>query len=1091
MKEFAHLHVHTSSSLLDGITLPTRMLEEAGKKGIEAIALTDHGSMGGHLEAQVESKNIENCPKIIFGSEVYVVPDRHDKEKGMDRRHLILLAKNEEGYKNLTAINNEGWRNFYYRPRVDFDFISQHSKGLIATSACAKGVVGEYLTRKDIESAANAAMDYKEVFGGDFYLEIQLINVTIDGHELQDHVNKGTILIGNAYNIPIIISNDVHYVNEADWILHEKMLHMHTGNIDWSFGTKDIWLKTWDELNDARQKYLPSLTYKSFKKMMGKTLEIAGKCDHSIETGQAHIPNFDYVKHPEYRSEKTKEEFFIGLMTRALRRFLRGIPKTNHATYRERLLKEVDGIIQMKAIDYFLIVEDLVRFVRGQNKLIMIRGSANGSLVCYLLRFGHIDPVKQNILFERFMSPARIETGMFDVDIDIDMERDMRPKAVAYLKEKYGDDKICNVGSYGRMMWKAAIKDMGRVEAFEAKGRLETVTHPSEKKDIERTLDNFSFAQMNQITKLLEASSQQEGGEISIEETRKNQPIFDAWYKKNESWIKTYVEPIIGLPKSPSIHPASVIVLPSGMDDWLPIRSQKSPQDKKTRVLCTQWEGSHTGREDLRTYGVMALDILGVKTLNVIADTMTTIQDLHGHEIGMEDIPLDDIETIKRFKKGETLGVFQLGAPGITKIIKGIKPDNFNDVVNLCAIDRPGPLSIKAHVAYGKRKHGEERVERLHKSIDPIIKEAYGLPIFNDHIMQIGMAFAGFTPVEAEELRIASKAKKGKESMAHLKAKFIDQAIKLHGEEARSAATQIWKKIELFGAYSFPKAHATGYGLVAWATMFLKANYPTEFFCNLLNYSDHDKFAEIRRIAMKHYDVRFLMPDVNISGEKFTIRKGRIIWSLSGIKGIGPSALTNLIKHRPYSSFEDFYKRVDKRQLNKARMEALIFAGCLRKFGKPLDLIQQLYKMRHKEKKKGDYNSVYDEYKKEDWLKLKTEYLGFQMKSFLDMYEKTIETYGVKTLGEFDKAVSGMEMKIVGQVINIKSLSSKNGPYLRGRLTDIDGTADFFMWNDEYRRHQKKKSIPKDGDVILLSGKKKEWNRTYSIHANNIKIIST
>ena len=1090
MKEFAHLHVHTSASLLDGISLPTKMFEEAGKRGIKAVALTDHGSMGGHLEVQIESSNIENCPKIIFGSEIYIVPDRHKKEERSLRRHLILLAKNEIGYKNLISINNEGWRNFYYRPRIDFDFLSTHYEGLIATSACAKGVVSESFVRNDVTSAAETACQYHELFGEDFYLEIQLISVGIDGKDIQAPVNRGIVALGKAFKIPVIITNDVHYVNEKDWILHEKMLHLNTGNIDWSFNTRDIWLKTWDQLNDAIELYYPELSYKQFNEMMARTLDVVAKCDFKIQTGNAYIPNYDYTTHPKYRGEKTKEEFFIGLTVSALRDFLSKNPGLSKSIYEQRLMKEVDGIIQMKAIDYFLIVEDLVRFVKGQGKLIMIRGSANGSLVCYLLQFGYIDPVRQNILFERFISPARIETGMFDVDIDVDMEREMRPKAVQYLKSKYGEDKICNVGSYNRLMWKAAIKDMARIEALELKAKLDKTTHPSEKKDIEKSLDKFSFKRMNQITNLMEKASQQEGGDISIEDTKKNQPVFREWYDQNEKWIKTYIEPIIGLPKAPAIHPASVVILPGSMDDLLPVRSQISPQDKKTRVLCTQWEGSHTGREDLRTYGFMALDVLGVKTLNVVADTIKMIKKIHKIDIRIEDIPFDDIKTIRGFKNAETLGVFQLGAPGITEILKSIKPDCFSDVVNMCAIDRPGPLSIKAHIDYAKRKHGEEKIETFHKSIDPILADAYGMPIFNDHIMLIGMSFAGFTPVEAEELRIASKSKKGQASMKPMKDKFISQAIKIHGEETRNIAERIWDKIELFGAYSFPKAHASGYGLVAWATMYLKTNYPTEFFCNLLNYSDHDEYSEIRRVAIKQYDVKFIMPDINVSTDEFIIKNGRIVWSLGGVKGIGPNALADLIKHRPYISFADFYKRVDKRQLNKGKIEALIFAGCLRKFSDPLPLLHELYRARQSEKKKGSYDPIYDLYKKEDWLRLQSEYLGFQTISFLEMYNSHIETVMVKRIEDFSREVTGNDISIVGQVTYVRSASGKNGVYLRGKISDIDGVVDFFMWNDNYEIHKNKKSIPKEGDIILLSGKKKEWNKTYSIHANRIKIIS-
>jgi len=1085
MKAFAHLHCHTSASLLDGVISPERLLEAARDKGISAIALTDHGNMASHLPAEIESKNIENCPKVIYGSELYVVPDRIEKEGKDDRLHLVLLAKNEEGYRNLMKINNEAWRCFYYRPRIDFDFISKHHKGLVALSACAKGIVAGKIAQQDFRCAIDTATRYQDLFGHDFYLEIQLINVDVGGENLQTRVNRGLITLSDRMDIPLVITNDVHYINEEDWILHEKMLHLSTGNVDWHFETKDIWLKTWDELNEAREEYFPDITYNQFKKAMTRTLEVAAKCDHHIKTGDAHIPRFDYTTHPEYKGHKTKEDFFIHICVDALREFVRANPSVSIPLYEDRLKKEVNDIIQMGAIDYFLIVEDLVRFIRGQGKLIMIRGSANGSLVCYLLKFGHIDPVKHHILFERFISPARVEIGMFDVDIDIDMEREMRPKAVQYLKEKYGESLICNVGSYGRLMWKAAIKDMGRVEGLEIKHKLEKTTHPTERKELEERLDQFSFKKINELTAMMERASQQEGGDISLEETIKNQPAFKEWYDANKEWVEKYVRPIVGLPKSPSIHPASVVILPGHMDEWLPIRSQASPQDKTKRVLCTQWEGSHTGREDLRTYGVMALDILGVKTLNVVADTIRMIERTRGIKIGIEDIPFDDPKTIEGFVAGETLGVFQLNAPGITRIVRNVKPDCFSDVVNLCAIDRPGPLSMGAQVSYAKRKHGHEPIEKLHKTIDPVMEDALGMPIFNDHIMMIAMYFAGFTPVEAEELRKVSKAKKGKESIAPFKEKFISQAVELHGEEVQEAAETMWEKIEQFGAYSFPKAHASGYGLVAWATMYLKTNFPEEFFCNLLNFSDHDKYSEVRLVAKREYGVRFVMPDVNRSKKNFIIDDGKIVWSLSGIKGLGPTALTNLIKGQPYSSFDDFYKRSDKRQLNKSRMEAVILSGCLRQFGEPLDLIKRMYELRNAEGKKGSYDPRYDEFQETDWQRSKTDHLGFQTISYFDTYGKS--SLDMTRVGEITCCASGSEVIAVGQISNLRTLQSKRGPYLKGKLSDVDGSIDVNIWNEEYEKLQRRKRVPNDGDIILVVGTYKEWRDLKSIHVNRIK----
>lgn len=1088
MKEISHLHTHTDSSLLDGIITPKRLLTAGANKGIPAIAITDHGSVGSHLEAQIDGASIEGCPKIIFGTEQYVVENASERTKGEKRKHVVLLAKNEAGYKNLIKINNAAWRNFYYTPRIDFSTLEQHPEGIICSTACVKGIVSQpIIADGNYDAALKTARKFKKLFGDDFFIEVQMIHIDDETGRLQQVSNLCMRKIARKLKVPLIATNDVHYLGPKDYILHQKVLHI-SRSMDFVFTTKDLWLKSSKQILAARQKYHPDFPRKDLIDAINNTNVIADRCEYTIDVGKQHIPKFKYKEHAEYDGEKSKNKFFENLIGKAYRRAIKRkqIPKTDHR-YQTRIETELHAIFAMDAVDYFLIVEDLIRHMRNYDKLVLIRGSANGSLVCYLLSFGFIDPIKHNILFERFISPARVDSGLFDVDIDIDMESEDRPFAVDYLKEKYSEDKICNVGSYGRLMWKACIKDMGRVEAMEIKRSLAEDKLDEEKREEleEKLRKDFGYTELNEVTKLLERGSKQQGGEISIDESKEKYPALKKWWNRNEDWIDKYVEPIVGIRKSASVHPASVVILPGHVDEWIPIRSQTNPKKKTERIFCTQWECSHTGREDLRAYGTMALDILGVKTLSIIARTFRDIEANHGISLAMDKIPFDDENTINGFRNGETLGVFQLSAPSITQIVKNIKPDCFDDVISLMALDRPGALANQAHIQYSHRKHGEEDVIHWHKSVRPIMEETYGIPIYSEHIMLISMAFAGFAPVDAERLRQLMKSKDRK-IFAQFKKKFIKGAIKAHGEKVEKTARKLWEVMLRFGAYSFPKAHAASYGLISWTTMYLKTNYPAEFIANLLNYADHDEYAEIRAIAKKHYRVSFMMPEINSSRGVFVASGGKIIWSLAGIKGIGGAALQEIVDKQPYTSFDDFYTRVNKRNVNKARMQSLIFAGVLRKFGKPLALFNRLYELRATDKRKDDpINPELFEYTKADWLRIKAEYLGFQTKGFTELYSAALEKAKRKkekitSFGDWPTLPKYAEVTLFGQASNVRVMDSKRGRIMSGKISDIDGSVDFVVWNDMYEQI-KGKHVVKDKSLVLLSGAKRKNREEYNL----------
>lgn len=751
-KDFVHLHVHSNHSLLDGVASTTKLLDRSKELGMRAIAITDHGTMGGHIEAQLEADRIGDI-KVIFGIEAYVVDDHkeHSKEQ-RGANHILLLCTNGVGYANLITLNNIAWTDgFYYSPRIDIGLLSDYSDGLICLTACAKGIISGPAIGGNFEHSEKKLKRLKKIFKDRLFLEIQPINIDSEdfpGENLQEIVNKHLISLSNKHKISLVLTNDTHFIHKGDDAVQTALVRLQRA--DFVYAAPDNWLKTRKEMFRAWKKYCPSIDNKYFTRAANNTLKIADMCNYKIPAdGFMNIPVFDYKNHPDYDGQEDKNNFFTDMLLDRLKE--KGLYKKKK--YIKRLDHECETIIKLGVVDYFLIVQDLFRYAKSKNILCHTRGSVNGSLVAFLLEFGVVDPIKHDILFERFLSPARLLTGKNDIDIDCDFEAEARPLIISYLKEKYGDDRICNVGTYSRLQLKAAIKDMARIR-FE-----------------ETEEEDFEFQKINSMTRTMYTSD----FETELESNKE----FNEFYENYKEWSDKFVLSIVGNPKSFSIHAAGLAILPSNVNEWLPIRTQVDGKTKE-RIKATAFENSHTGREDLFARGIMCLDVLGVKTLSIIANTIRDINDNHDLNLKFEDIPIDDEKTYKAFIKGETLGVFQLSAPKITSIIKKMKPDCFEDIIALISLDRPGPMMANAHGHYTDRKHDDEEITYEHPSLEPILKGSYGVAIYSEHLMKIATEFAGMSAVDGENLRKIVKAKDPVVFNA-FKNRFIESAVKKWG----------------------------------------------------------------------------------------------------------------------------------------------------------------------------------------------------------------------------------------------------------------------------------------------------------------------
>ncbi len=956
MEKFVHLHVHTQYSLLDGQASINALVDKAIADGMPGIAITDHGNMFGIKEFfnYVNKKNSKleegQTPfKPIFGCEVYVAnKDLHDRDDKNDRgRHLIILAKNKTGYHNLIKIVSKAWtEGFYSHPRTDKKEIAKYREGLIICSACLGGEIPQLLRMGDEAGAEKQVMWWKELMGDDYYIELQRhkatkVRANHEAYEEQRRIEPSLIALARKHNIKLICSNDVHFVNEDDAEAHDRLICLTTrrniNDENRMLYSKQEWMKTTAEMNEV---------FSDIPEALANTIEILDKIEvYDIDHAPI-MPNFeiptDFGTEEEYRSRITEKELFdeftqdengnvvlsqedaekkikkLGGYEKlyrikfeadylkklayegAARRY--GTPLTPELD--ERIKFELHIMKTMGFPGYFLIVQDFINVARTQLGVSVGpgRGSAAGSCVAYCLGITQIDPIKYDLLFERFLNPDRISLP----DIDIDFDDDGRADVLKYVTQKYGEEKVAHIITYGTMAAKSAIKDVARVQ-------------------------DLPIPEANRLAKLIPRHMPEVNGK-ELKPTLKNcyehVPEFEAELKSSNPLIRetlTYAKALEGNVRNTGVHACGVIICRDDITDWVPVSTANDTEEGK--LLVTQYEG-----RVIEETGLIKMDFLGLKTLSILKEAVNNIKLTRGIDIDLDTIPIDDPATYKLYSEGRTVGTFQFESAGMQKYLRELKPSTFEDLIAMNALYRPGPMDYIPD--FIKRKHGIEPIVYDIPQMETYLKDTYGVTVYQEQVMLLSRLLANFTRGESDTLRKAM-GKKLIDKMNHLKGKFLAGGqANGHNPEVLE---KVWKDWEKFASYAFNKSHATCYSWVAFQTAYLKANYPSEYMAAVLsrNLSDIAKLT-VFMDECKSMRIQVLGPDVNESFAKFGVNaKGDIRFGLSAIKGVGDNVVSDIIRARgdkPFADIYDFVERVPAGSMNRRTFESLALAGAFDRF---------------------------------------------------------------------------------------------------------------------------------------------------------------
>ena len=876
MPEFVHLHLHTEWSLLDGAIRISDLVNRLVDYKMPGCAITDHGTLYGIVHFYKKLKDAELKP--ILGCEFYVAEgsrfDRKASKRGEAGTHLVLLAKNEEGYRNLLVLASKAFlEGFYYRPRIDKELLLKHHDGLIAMSACLEGEIPRLILNGNIKKAKEVAKWYKDLFGDDFYLELQRNDI-----KEQEQVNSVLLEIAEDLGIKCVATADCHYLDKEDALAHEVLLCIQTGHKlsdpdRFRFNTDKLYLATQEEMAERFADLCPEA--------VENTMEVFEKVNFELKTGEVLFPK---AKIP---SGETAESYFAKKAREGLKKRLEELKKkgelfTTEENYWERLEYELEVIIEKGYASYFLIVSDFIDWARSRGIPVGPgRGSAAGALTSYALGITNLDPIRWGLLFERFLNRER--PSLPDIDVDFCMER--RDEVIEYVAKTYGREYIAKIATFGQLKARQVVRDVGRVLGFKPK-------------------------EIDPIAKMISP-----GVDVSLEEELKR-PEFQELAEKNER-IKQLFElarKLEKLPRHASQHAAGVIISGKPIIEVAPLMKGD--------------EGEVLVQFDMKAceeVGLIKFDFLGLKTLTIIDNTLKLIKKYEGIDLDLNQIPLDDEKTFELLRRGETDGVFQLESSGMKDLLRRLKPSDFNDLIAVLALYRPGPLESGLVDQYIETKHGKREPEYLHPLLEPILKETYGVIVYQEQVMEIGRAFAGYTLGEADLLRRAV-GKKDKELMESLKGEFVARSVERGIPE--DIAKKVFDLIEKFARYGFNKSHSAAYALVAFQTAYLKAHYPIYFMASILTY-EANKSEEVSKYlsVCSEMGIRILPPDINKSEAGFSIENGCIRIGLQAIKNVGEEAVYEIIKKRPYKNFVDFCQKVDTKKVNKKTIEALIKAG--------------------------------------------------------------------------------------------------------------------------------------------------------------------
>ncbi|BFL72177.1 DNA polymerase III subunit alpha [Anaerococcus nagyae] len=1054
--KFTHLHVHTEYSLLDGFSRIDDILDKAQSYGMDSLAITDHGQMYGVIEFYKKAK--ERGIKPIIGCEVYISDKDHLIKDHTNKRyyHLILLAKNNNGYKNLLKIVSEAYVNgYYYKPRVDLDFIKKYSEDLIALSACLSGEVSQRILEGDIGKAYETANKYKEIFGkGNYYLELQN-----HGLNKQEKVNEVLAKMHEDLDIDLVATNDVHYINKEDSYYQDVLLCIQTGALvkdedRMKMPCDEFYLKSSDEMYAI---------FKDYKEALENTNKIAQMCNVEMEFHHPHLPYFS--KLPDGLSNL---EYLTQLVDEGLSQKYEKVSED----IRKRATREINVINSMGYVDYFLIVWDFVRFAKDNDIAVGPgRGSAAGSLVSYALDITQIDPLKYNLIFERFLNPERV--SMPDIDIDFDYVR--RDEVVEYVNELYGRDHVSQIVTFGRMQARNAIRDVGRV------------------------LD-ISYAKVDKIAKLIPAVIN-----MTLDRALEESPKFKEAYDKDaesKRLIDT-AKKLEALPRHTSIHAAGVVISKQVLTDIVPLSISNDQ-------IVTQFNMT-----EIEELGLLKMDFLGLRNLTVIKDTIKDVKTNHGVDIDIDNIDENDPNIINQFNKAKTIGLFQFESAGMRNFLKNLKPTVFDDLVAANSLFRPGPMDEIP--TYIHNKNHPEDIWYLDKKLKPILGVTYGIIVYQEQVMQIVQQLGGFSLGEADNLRRAMSKKK-MDVMEANREVFVNGKIDenkdviipgcVRNGVSEGVANKIYDEMISFAKYAFNKSHSAAYSLVAVQTAYLKYYYPEEYMANLIS-SVMDSASKLYLYVneAKSMDIDVIAPDVNLSYKKFFAKDGKIIFGLSGIKNLGTNFISAIEASRKangkFINFKDFLERVeeyDSRALNKKGLESLIKAGAFDSMGYKRSRLMAVYEKAmtnvHEGQKvnvKGQMNLLdmtsnneanddinlpdINEYPKKVKLSLEKDVLGFYISDhpLSESSDKLKDLVNFKTNYKdelMDDQIQSLDNKFVTMagIITGKSeiMTKKRSLMAFANIEDLHGSIELVIFPEIYKKYR---NLIEDDNVVLVKGK--------------------
>ncbi len=1058
--DFVHLHVHTQYSLLDGACRINKLIEKAIEYKMPALGMTDHGNLFGAIQFYQAATKMGIKP--VIGCEAYVATEGSRLEKTPRQKgsvsHLVLFARNETGYRNLMKLVSAAYlEGFYYFPRMDKEILSQNSEGLLCTSACLKGEIAYHLSEGNYNEALKTADELHQIFGkGNFYLEIM-----DHGLDEQKKVNEGILKISKDLNLPLVVTNDVHYLEQSQSIAHEALLCIQTQSIltdpkRMRFKTDQFYFKD------------PALMRKEFGWLpdaLTNTLEIAEKCDLKLNFDQIHLPRF------ESPVGKTKEEYLRELC-------LEGIKKrygTPSAEVTERLEYELQVIEKIGFIGYFLIVWDFINFAKGKGIPVGPgRGSAAGSLVSYLLGITDLDPLKYGLLFERFLNPER--AGMPDIDIDFCYER--RGEVIEYVTQKYGKANVAQIITFGTMQARAAIRDVGRVM-------------------------NVAYGEVDKIAKLVPV----ELG-ITIEDALRKEPQLKKLYDedKNAREILDTAKVLEGLNRHASTHAAGVVISDKPLIEYVPLF--KSNEDQIITGL---------GMDGIAKIGLLKMDFLGLRTLTVISQAVKLIKKTRNLDLDITKISLEDKKTYELLSSANSFGVFQLESSGMRELLKKIKPSEFEDVISVLALYRPGPMGSGMLEDFIKRRRGEVQFKYDHPKLESVLKQTYGIIVYQEQVMQIASVLAGFSMTQADHLRRAM-SKKIQSVMEQMRKDFVEGCARASKIDER-LANKLFDLIDYFSGYGFNRSHSAAYAIISFQTAYLKANFPVEFMCALLT-SEKDNTDKIVEYVYESeaMGIKILPPDINESIKEFNvIDEHAIRFGLLAVKNVGLTAIDSIIENRKdkkYTSLHDLCERVDLRLVNKKVLESLAKCGALDSFGLLRSVLMagvegalERGSKTQKEKISGQFSffdlGLTQGFKKEDesfpnlkeWpqnelLSYEKETLGFYFSGHpLDHYRIEIKEFTDYTTKNLKQAIEGQEVKLVGLINHVKLTTTRksNERMAIFKLEDLEGEVEVVLFPSTYNTLA---SFLKEGDVILLKGRIAMRDEEPKIIASDIKSIN-